>query len=393
MVDHDAAPEDAEVLGQHDRAGVRGAHRRVGRRREIEAEVHLLVDLLAVVEVRPVIGEARFDLRVGELPEGTAPEPPGSRPGGQGGDGAPVALPELPVDEQIELQQIGRGGGAVGRLAGQLRRLRHDRGHDAPQEAVAHRDPRAPEPPLEDPVGEVGGRFVAGRVPRVEPDRRAEILVMEEREERHPQVVPAFDPGSRGRVAGVLEAADADARFGVGGRHPVDDELRAAVRDVMQRRQRRQARRRQAYRDVGGDLAPALAQPEQHRPGRGDHDARRTLHQIGMGLAVEGARDAQAVVRLLFQRRAGGICEGEEQKDGAVLLDVRGERQEFRPGRLRRRDEGRATPDELAGPHDVEGRPGRLPRRNPGGDGGAQGQSGREPEDGANHPSMIPPLR
>ena len=40
--------------------------------RQIEAEVHLLVDLLALVDVAAFIGELRLNLGVGELQERTA---------------------------------------------------------------------------------------------------------------------------------------------------------------------------------------------------------------------------------------------------------------------------------------------------------------------------------
>ena len=43
--------------------------------REVEPEVHLLVDFLALVDVGAVVGEARFDLRVAELDERLLPEP------------------------------------------------------------------------------------------------------------------------------------------------------------------------------------------------------------------------------------------------------------------------------------------------------------------------------
>ena len=46
----------------------------VRRHREVEAEVHLLVDLLALVEVGAVVGEARLDLRVAELHERPVPQ-------------------------------------------------------------------------------------------------------------------------------------------------------------------------------------------------------------------------------------------------------------------------------------------------------------------------------
>ena len=54
------------AVGGHDRH-VRGD-------REVEAEVDLLIDLLALVDVGAVVGEARLDLRVAELDERAVPQ-------------------------------------------------------------------------------------------------------------------------------------------------------------------------------------------------------------------------------------------------------------------------------------------------------------------------------
>ena len=55
------ALSDDAVVGREDR--------HVRRHRKVEAEVDLLVHFLALVDVRPVIGEAGLDLRVAELHE------------------------------------------------------------------------------------------------------------------------------------------------------------------------------------------------------------------------------------------------------------------------------------------------------------------------------------
>ena len=94
---------------------------------------------------------------------------------------------------------------------------------------------------------------------------------------------------------------------------------------------------------------------------------------------------------LLRQGGAGGIREGKERVDGAFLLDVRIERQELAAGRLRRGDEGGGAPHDVTRLHDFQGRTADLPGRYPGGDGGAQGQSGGKSEDGADHSLMIAP--
>ena len=72
---------------------------------------------------------------------------------------------------------------------------------------------------------------------------------------------------------------------------------------------------------------------------------------------------------------------------------MRSEREELGGGRFRRGDEGRGAPYDTTRLQDVEGRADRLSGRDPGGEGSTQGQSGREPEDGANHASIIAPSR
>jgi hypothetical protein len=74
MIDDDAVTVDAEPAGVDDGAGGGGGDRHVLRNREVEAEVRLLIDLFALVDVRPPIGEAGLDLRVAELEERAVPQ-------------------------------------------------------------------------------------------------------------------------------------------------------------------------------------------------------------------------------------------------------------------------------------------------------------------------------
>ena len=55
-------------------AGIGGDDRHAACDGQIEAEMDLLIDLLAFVEIRAVIGERRFDLGVAELDERPRPK-------------------------------------------------------------------------------------------------------------------------------------------------------------------------------------------------------------------------------------------------------------------------------------------------------------------------------
>ena len=62
MVDDDAVAVDSQPVRVDDRAAIGGDDRHVGSDREVEAEVRLLVDVLAVVDVGAGIREGRLDL-------------------------------------------------------------------------------------------------------------------------------------------------------------------------------------------------------------------------------------------------------------------------------------------------------------------------------------------
>ena len=59
---HEVVPVDAEPARVQHGPGVRGDDGHAAGHGEIESEVRLLVDFVALVEVDAAIGEARFDL-------------------------------------------------------------------------------------------------------------------------------------------------------------------------------------------------------------------------------------------------------------------------------------------------------------------------------------------
>ena len=77
---------------------------------------------------------------------------------------------------------------------------------------------------------------------------------MEEREERHLRRLIRRDAGARRRVPRVDPVTNADARIDVGRRGAVDDELRAAVIDVVKGRAHLDARRFEPDVDVVREL-------------------------------------------------------------------------------------------------------------------------------------------
>jgi hypothetical protein len=90
--------------------------------------------------------------------------------------------------------------------------------HDAVDELVVDLDAALLERLLEHVVDEGRLRLVARFVAREGGDRRVERLVVEQREERHPdRRVGALDAGPRRGEARILDVADPDAGRDVGG--------------------------------------------------------------------------------------------------------------------------------------------------------------------------------
>ena len=151
VVEDDAVAVNAEPAGVQHRAGVGRDDRHAAGHREVEPEVHLLVDLLALVDVGPVIGEARFDLRVAELDERPVPQPRRRRLRRERRD-----LPALIVrSSPLTLRNAGSISRCRRRRHLQLRRVLEDFRHDAVDELVVELDPALLERLLEHVVDEV----------------------------------------------------------------------------------------------------------------------------------------------------------------------------------------------------------------------------------------------
>ena len=121
-----------------------------------------------------------FDRGVPELRERFPPEHLGLRLRGQRGDRLVVLLPQVVVDGQKALQQI------VGVDAG-ARRVLRDGGNHASEETVVDLDPRFDERLRELFAVHGAGRFVGRGIAREEADRRVQVLVVAQDEERHPR--------------------------------------------------------------------------------------------------------------------------------------------------------------------------------------------------------------
>jgi hypothetical protein len=84
-------------------------------------------------------------------------------------------------------------------------------------------------------VVERGDGEIARRVACVDADRRFQVLVVREREERDMDCRIALDADGGAGKSGVDAIADAHARLDVRRRRAIDDELGAAEIDVVER--------------------------------------------------------------------------------------------------------------------------------------------------------------
>ena len=193
-------------FGEHHDAGVGDVDRRVLHRRQVEAQVHLAIDLLVAEEVGPLIGEPRLHLRVAELGERFTPQHLGFRLRRQTADGVPVLLAELAVDGEESLQQsFGRTGVhlQVGCLGGNRR-------NHAIEEALVDGNPRAHEGLRKRPVLDRCRGLVAGGIARIGGERGVDVLIVTQREKRHAHRRIA-EADRRGRVGRILGVADPHA--------------------------------------------------------------------------------------------------------------------------------------------------------------------------------------
>ena len=296
------------------------------------------------------------------------------------------------VDGEVLLQQAGprrqRDGGEI-RAAGR------DGRHHPGEETVADGDARTPEPAREHPMVEVRLGFVAGAVPRVQADRRVELLVGQQREQRRPQGVVGAVRARRGRgIAAIGAVAHPDPGLGVGRVHPVEHQLGAAVVHVVERRRDGQPGRGEAGLDVAPGGGAAFPQAEQPGPCRRHRDRRRTRRDRPVRVPRQAAADADAGVRLLGDagvvgRRQVGRRQGEDRHRHAVLLDERGDRGELGVARVDGRLEPDLLPDVADGFVDLDDRAGAPARAHV--EARAQADGGQEDDsDGrANHRRII----
>ena len=217
-------------------------------------------------------------------------------------------------------------------------------------------------------VVEVGARRVAGLVAREEPDRRLQVLVVQQREERdaHRGIgdLDARDGRTRRRVAGILDVPDDHARGHILGGGAVDDHLRPAVVDVVVRGHHRHARPFEPHLEVAARGRRDRADAVDHLARGRDDDGRVARLQLGHRLLADLAADQQLVRPVLLDRGALLIGEREQRELLPVLLedDVQG----FEPGagRLHGDLERRRDSDDLcpACRSESAGRP-SVPRR------------------------------
>ncbi len=211
---------------------------------------------------------------------------------------------------------------------------------------------------------------------------------MEQGEEGQPDTVAARLV-RLSRIPGVLAFAYADARGGVGRRHPVDDQLGAAMVDVVKRRHDRQPRRVEPDLNLDLDRGGSFAETEQHRAGGGNADQGRSGAQVWVCLAVEGARDPHTVWSLLSDRGIGRTVEREKGKGRPILLDAGLEGQQLGGRCLDRGIERRGATDQGGGGNDFDGGAIRTPGGDPQPDTQRHDHNERQGEQRAKHASMI----
>jgi hypothetical protein len=259
VVDHHAVAVDAQIRGVNHRPALRRANRRVSDRREVEAEVNLRVHLLALVDVRARVGELRLHLRIAKLPERIVELQFGRCLGREARDVRVVLAPEVAVDLEEPVQQAVGVHLLVGRARG-------DRGHDAGQEPIVHLDTALRERLREHHVVERCHRLIAGGITREHVDRRIQVLIPEQREERHAQRGIAWNARARSRKPAIFLVAYAHARLHIRRCGAVHDEFAAAMIDVMKLRQHGHLRRLQPHLHIASGRRFRLSQPVHHRP-------------------------------------------------------------------------------------------------------------------------------
>ena len=132
VVDQHGIAVDAKVFRKHDFPIVARFDRSVLYDRQIESNVILLINWLAVVNVGPPVSEVRFHLRVAQLHKRAVPEKFAGRVLRQFRDPGVDLPPQVTVDFHEILDLI--------TLVFEGRRVRHDLGDDLPHKAVFERN-------------------------------------------------------------------------------------------------------------------------------------------------------------------------------------------------------------------------------------------------------------
>src|SRR5205085_730722 len=126
-------------------------------------EVHLLIDLFALVKIGAVVGEARLDLRIPERGERSVPQLRRGCSGGQRGDLIGIPAPQIAVD----LQECGwQLAGIRGRRHLVLRRMLENFGDDATEKSIVDFDAASLLRLFEDVVDKTDFRLVSGLISR-----------------------------------------------------------------------------------------------------------------------------------------------------------------------------------------------------------------------------------
>ncbi len=111
VIQDDGPAVDAQIAGESDLARVGGRDLALGQRGEIDAEMGLGVDVLAVIDIGPRIAVTRHRLGVGQAEEGPRPEGLGRRFQADGLDllGVLAALVAIDGQEDVDIASLQAG--------------------------------------------------------------------------------------------------------------------------------------------------------------------------------------------------------------------------------------------------------------------------------------------
>ena len=220
--------------------------------------MHLVIDVVAVVDVGALIGEARFDGRVDQLLERALPKDLRRRLEREAVIVSLFMRRSSRLIARYEARKL-LGSSTLSSVEfcriGGTTRARNRSSRLIVLERNCFGNTRKSKLPLPSLPTVSRAKTVIGVL---------RVLIPEQREEREAQ--------RRVRAAGgkpaILAIADAHTRLGVGRVHAIDDHLRAAVVDVVELRQHGDLRRRQPNLERPSRRRGRLSQAEQHGPHR-----------------------------------------------------------------------------------------------------------------------------